>query len=303
MASARNRHDHATPAAPRSRVSRRVRIVSLVAAVTVLSLWVGAWTPTSPLSHADAEIGPSHAAIKLPEPQDEKVKDTRPSRHRDPQRIAQLGLVTARIVQLTAEKARLEAERDDAAEIRFPQGFATSNRAAAAAAARERRLFDTRRAAVDRQKALLGRRIAQVRHEVDGLLMQQRAREKEVQLFREELHLIDDMHGRKLANVARLMSLRRDLARSEGEVGGLVAQVARARAQIEEIEMQIVEAEQKAVLEAHKEIRDVDARIDELSERRLHGNDPPAGAERQPQDTRPLERDKKHPERRSAGSS
>jgi HlyD family secretion protein len=169
-------------------------------------------------------------------------------------------------VQLTAEKIRLEAERDGAAELHFPSGFAKSD-PGAAAAARERRLFETRRAAVRRQKALLAQRIVQVRHEVAGLLMQQRAREQEVQLFREELRLIDDMHGRKLANVARLMGLRRDLARSEGEVGGLVAQVARARAQIEETEMQILEVEQKPVREADKEIRDVDARIDELSGR------------------------------------
>lgn len=251
--------DKGTSTAPRPRARQPARPISLVPAVAILGLWAAAWAPINQTSHADAEIGLSDVAIKVPDLQHGKGNGVRNG--------AQPDNIPARVVQLTAEKIRLEAERDGATELHFPSGFAKSDRGAAAAATRERRLFETRRAAVRRQKALLGQRIVQVRHEVAGLLMQQRAREQEVQLFREELRLIDDMHGRKLANVARLMGLHRDLARSEGEVGGLVAQVARARAQIEEIEMQILEAEQKPVLEAHKDIRDIDARIDELSGR------------------------------------
>ncbi|MFM9848698.1 MAG: hypothetical protein ACKVP3_16220 [Hyphomicrobiaceae bacterium] len=251
--------DKGTSTASRLRARQLARPVSLLSAVAILGLWAAAWAPISQISHADAEIGLSDVAIKVPDLQGVKGNGIRNGAH--------LSNAPARVAQLTAEKVRLEAERDAATELHFPSGFARSDRGAAAAAARERRLFETRRAAVRRQKALLGQRIVQVRHEVAGLLMQQRAREKEVQLFRDELRLIDDMHGRKLVNVARLMGLRRDLARSEGEVGGLAAQVARARAQIEEIEMQILEAEQKPVLEAQKEIRDVDARIDELSGR------------------------------------
>lgn len=246
-----------SPAPPRAR--RPARPVSLLSAVAILGLWAAAWAPINQASHADAEIGLSEAAIKVPDLQGGKGNGVWTGAH--------LSNAPPRVVQLTAEKIRLEAERDGATELHFPSGFAKSDRGAAVAAARERRLFETRRAALRRQKALLGQRIAQVRHEVAGLLMQQRAREKEAQLFREELRLIDDMHGRKLANVARLLGLRRDLARSEGDVGALAAQVARARAQIEEIEMQILEVEQKPVLEAHKEIRDVDARIDALGGR------------------------------------
>lgn len=228
-------------------VERRAWLVLLFATVAIPVLWAGSGIPTAQVLHADAVLEISGARTV--------------ARRRD----AQLNFDIARIVQLTAEKVRLEAEREGAAEVSFPLGFTASDPRAAAAAARERRFFETRRAMLDRQKARLGLRIAQFRHEVDGLLMQQRAREKEVQLIRQELRLIDDMHGRQLVNVARLMSLRRELARAEGEVGGLMAQVARSRAQIEEIELQIVEIEQKVVLDAQKEIRDIEARIDELS--------------------------------------
>lgn len=250
--------DKGTSTASRPHARQSARLVSLLPAVAILGLWAAAWAPINQTSRADAKIGLSDAAIKVPDLQHGDGNGVRNG--------AQPDNIPPRVVQLTAEKIRLEAERDGATELHFPSGFAWSDRGAAAAA-REGRLFETRRAAVRRQKALLGQRIVEMRHEVAGLLLQQRAREKEVHLFREELRLIEDMHGRKLINVARLMGLRRDLARSEGEVGGLAAQVARARAQIEEIEMQIFEVEQKAVLEAHKEIRDVDARIDELSGR------------------------------------
>ncbi len=184
-----------------------------------------------------------------------------------------------RIVQLTVEKARLEAEREGAAELKFPPGLSTRDPMMAALATRERQLFTIRHAALERQQTLLGLRIAQVRHEVDGLLEQQRAREREVELFRQELRLIDDMHSRQLANVARLMSLRRDLARAEGDVGGFKAQVSRARAQIEEIELLVIDAKQRFVTDVQKEIRVIEARIDEMSICRLRDEEqPPSSA-------------------------
>jgi hypothetical protein len=299
MTSATHLHHQTAPSLARSRGRR---IASFLIAVAILALCAGAWGPNGPPSHADDKIEPCDVAGEMPASQDGKDNTSRLLRS-DSRKRAQHAIVTARIVQLIAEKIRLEAERDGAAELRFPRGFATRDRTAAAAAAGERSLFERRRAIVDRQKALLGRRVAQAHHEVDGLLMQQRAREKEVQLIREELHLIDDMHGRKLANLDRLMGLRRNLARSEGELGGLVAQVARARAQIEEVELQVVEADQKAVLEAHKEIKDIDARIDELSQRQLRGEGQPPDVETPQHASRALERDRKRSERRLAGSS
>jgi hypothetical protein len=44
---------------------------------------------------------------------------------------------------------------------------------------------------------------------------------------------------------------------------------ASCRNQITEIDLQIIEVDRKASFEAHKEIREIDARIDELSDRRL----------------------------------
>ena len=247
-----------------------VRRVLLLASVAILALWAGEWGPTAQTSHANARLEPSGVGTTVA-----KARFPRDDHRRGSQSI----LVVARIVQLTAEKARLEAEREGAAEVEFPPGFMASDPRAVAAAARERRLFESRRAGIERQKALLGQRIAQVRHEIDGLLVQQRARENEIEIIRQELRLLEQMHGRQLANLARLMTVRRDLARAEGDLGAHTAQVARVRAQVKEIELQIVEIEHKAAHDAQKEIRDIDARLDDLSEREPRGEDRPAHVE------------------------
>lgn len=181
----------------------------------------------------------------------------------------QLDVITTRILQLTATKMRLAAERDGAADIHIPAGFLANNSSAPSFVVYEQRLLEARRATVDKQKSLLDQRIQQVRHEIDALFVQHKARERELQFTRDELNLIDDMHGRHLTTVDRLMSLRRNLARYEGEIGALLSQIARARNQIAELDLLIVEVDRKAFLEAHKEIPEIDARIDELTERRL----------------------------------
>lgn len=278
------------------RLALRGGLVLLITAVAALVLSREASIPIGQLSRADAAVETAAPARARNKPAHE-LSRTSPSPGTNIGRAPKPGPVDTRVVQLIAEKARLEAERDAVAELRFPRGFAASHHRAAAAAAHERRVFETRRAAIDRQKALLGRRITQGRHEVDGLLLLQRAREKEVHLIREELRLIDDMHARKLANLDRHMNVRRNLARAEGELGGVIAQVARARAQIEEIELQAIEAEQKMVLEAHRELREVQARIDELSP--LRGEDRPTRF----QSPEPDRQVRKRSEQRSAGNS
>ena len=82
-----------------------------------------------------------------------------------------------------------------------------------------------------------------------------------------------------------------------------VAGNSRARAQIEEIELQIIEAEQKVVLDAQKEIRDIDAWLDESGERRQGGEDRPARIGPPQRDTRTIEQGSKSFERRSGGRS
>ncbi|HET7156450.1 MAG TPA: HlyD family type I secretion periplasmic adaptor subunit, partial [Hyphomicrobiaceae bacterium] len=66
---------------------------------------------------------------------------------------------------------------------------------------------------------------------------------------------------------------QRDLTRLKGEWGAIVAQIARAHGQISETELQILNLDQTMQTEASKELREMEARMAELAERRVAAED------------------------------
>jgi HlyD family secretion protein len=187
----------------------------------------------------------------------------------DTQTRANLGIVVSQLVQLVGRKARLEAERDDADAIVFPVGFEESDPEAPVIAAGERRLFEARRTAKNGQKAQLRERIGQYKVEIEGLVVQRAAKEAELGLMREELSRVTQMVVRDLLPITRQLSAQRDVTRLEGEAGMVVSQAARAAGQISEIELQIIGLDQTQQSDAIKDLREIEARIAELSERRV----------------------------------
>jgi HlyD family secretion protein len=126
---------------------------------------------------------------------------------------------------------------------------------------------------LDGQKSQLKERIGQLKHEIDGLISQTRAKDQEILLMREELLRVEAMRKRDLIPVQRLLSTQRDLTRLEGERGVLTAQIAKAHGGISETELQMFGLDQTTQSEANKELREIEARIAELSERLTAADD------------------------------
>ena len=186
---------------------------------------------------------------------------------------ANLGIVASQLVQLVARKARLEAERDRSTAIRFPADFAKMSDDAADIAQGEKRLFDARLTAMKGQIAQLRERVGQLRQEIKGLTAQRDAKDQEVELMNEELERLEGMRKKDLVPVTRTLAAQRDLTKLKGEWGALVAQIARAQGQISETELQIINVEQTFLTNSSKELREIEARIGELLERRIAADD------------------------------
>ncbi len=186
---------------------------------------------------------------------------------------ASLGVIASEQVQLQGRKARLEAERDQAAQLTFAEGYAASAPAAAEIAASERRLYAARIEAKDGQKKQLRERIGQLRREIEGLTAQLEAKRSEVSISRDEYARVSDMRDKNLVPVTRALSAERDVTRLQGEEGVLVSNIARAQGQISEIEVQIISLDQSMQSESMKELREVEARLSELGERRSAAQD------------------------------
>jgi len=190
----------------------------------------------------------------------------------DTQARANLGIVVSQLIQLTGRKARLETERDLADSILFPPDF-LANEEAKAIAEGETRLFSYRRAFKKGQMAQLTERISQIKEEIKGLTAQREAKQIESDLMVEELDRLEGLRKQELMAVNRILAAQRDLTKLKGEWGSLVAQVARAQGQISEMELQIIALDQNMQTEATKELREIEARIAELAERKVAAED------------------------------
>jgi HlyD family secretion protein len=277
---------------PSDRVGRmepglRRRLVLAFGLMALLGLSCGVWATTTPIAGAVIASGivvvdrnikkvqhPSGGIVALiPVRNGDRVEagDVVLTLD-DTQARANLGIIDSQLKQLTGRKARLEAERDLADSIRFPIAFLASEEAQAIAEG-EKRLFAYRRAFKKGQVAQLTERVGQIKEEIRGLTAQRDAKHIETELMVEDLARLEGLAERELMTANRILSARRDLARLKGEWGALVAQLARAQGQINEIELQIMALDQTMQTEVTKELRDLEARVAELAERKIAAED------------------------------
>jgi HlyD family secretion protein len=264
------------------------RLLLGVALIGMLALSCGVWAATTPIAGAVIASGivvvennikkvqhPSGGIVaEIPVKNGDRVSaGDIVLRLDETQARANLGIVASQLVQLTGRKARLEAERDQADAIRFPPEFLASGEEAAAIVEGEKRLFEFRRASKKGQVAQFTERIGQIKEEIKGQTAQRDAKSTEVELMIEEIERLEQLRKKELMATNRILAAQRDLTRLKGEWGALVAQTARARGQIAETELQILALDQTMQTEATKELREMEARMGELAERKTAAED------------------------------
>jgi HlyD family secretion protein len=183
---------------------------------------------------------------------------------------ANLSAVSKWLWELTARRARLEAERDDGETVAFPPDLQDADDADIARIMNgERKLFELRREAKRGQKAQLRERIMQLREEVSGLTEQAAAKAQEIEFVKKELGGVRDLYEKNLVPITRLTALERDAARLTGERGLLSAAAAQTRGKISEVELQVIQLDQNLRSEVAKELADIRAKMAELTEKKI----------------------------------
>ena len=270
--------------------SIRKHLITGAVVMVVLVFGVGGWAATTEIS--GALIAPGSIVVdsnvkKVQHPTGGVVGELRV---RDGDRVkagdvvvrldetvtrANLAIVTKGLNELSARKARLEAERDGAEHIAFPPALLAQkdNADVAASMHSETRLFELRRTTRVGQKAQLRQRIGQLQEEITGLTAQQQAKAKEIKLIERELEGVRELYAKNLIQLQRLTQLEREATRLDGERGQLIAAGAQARGKISELELQIIQIDQELSSEVAKEMRDVDAKLGEFVERKVTAED------------------------------
>lgn len=179
-------------------------------------------------------------------------------------------VVRGQLNEVRARRARLEAERDSQAEVAFGAELlraAESDAELADILTGQRNLFAARRDTLDREIDQLNRRTEQIGNQIDGMIAQRTALERQQDLVAEELTAQQDLLERGLAQAARVLSLQREEANLLGTLGEIDAAAAEAEGRITETELAILQVETARREEAIAELREVRLQEEELAER------------------------------------
>lgn len=188
---------------------------------------------------------------------------------------ANLKLIDRQLDEVAVRGARFNAERDGLQEVSTPVAFLKrdSETDAHKILASERTLFDSRRESREGQKSQLKERAGQFDEEIAGLEVQIEAKAKEIALIGQELKGMETLEAKQLITVSKMVSLRRESARLMGEHGSLISSVAQTKGKISEINMQILRIDQDFRTDLMKELRDNEARLSELEQKRIAAED------------------------------
>ncbi len=189
---------------------------------------------------------------------------------------ANLGVVVGDMLAQRARMLRLLAERDDLADLRFTAELlaaATVDPTTRQAIDSETQLFIARRTVREGQKSQLRERVSQTEKEMQGTEMQMRATSEQLAIAAEERLALEPLRLKGLVQKPRLTALDREISRSEGIIGDAKSRLEQGRAKIRETETQIMQVDRDRISETNKELREAEAKLVELIERRKLAED------------------------------
>jgi HlyD family secretion protein len=184
---------------------------------------------------------------------------------------ANLALIENQLNQFWTRRARLRAEQAGRDALTIPSELVgrTEVPAIAEILAGETSLLLRRREAIGGQQSQLRERTGQIGEEIRGLAAQIDSKREQIRLIKSELEGVRQLFEKNLVPYSRLTTLEREAARLTGEEGQLIAETARAKGRITETELQILQLVQDQRREIATDLREVETKIADLSERRV----------------------------------
>ncbi len=163
------------------------------------------------------------------------LDDTRPRAEQD--------LLEARFYSALAEIDRLNAELYGREEVDFSEDFESvqDDPRIKQIMQAEIELFKERRAQHAGEIEILRARVEQLGQQVNGLTARRNAAQQEQELLEKDIEGLASLTGRRYASEDQLTQRRLDLARTQGEVGQIIAEIAEAQLTVGETQQQIIQ--------------------------------------------------------------
>jgi HlyD family secretion protein len=179
--------------------------------------------------------------------------------------------VLKKIDELDARQARLDAERSGKPTLVFPERLAsrTGEREVAEMLSTEQALFSARRTSHELRSSRLASRVQQLKEELNGNRAELAAKQKLAGITSRELTELRSLDARRLITTQRLNTVERDAVSLDAQQAQLSAQIAQVQGRIVETEMQAAGLDDELRAETTKELREVQAELAQLQEKRV----------------------------------
>jgi HlyD family type I secretion membrane fusion protein len=131
------------------------------------------------------------------------------------------------------------------------------------------RQFETRRAALEGQRLVIGEKILQLQSQIDGAEAQIKAFADQRESIRAESESLSPLVEKSLIPRARVLQLERSAYGLDGQIADTRANTARLRQAIAEQHLQITQLGNERMAEITRELREIQAKLAEVVPRRI----------------------------------
>ena len=265
--------------------SVRGPILTGVLAMLVLVAGFGLWSVTTQLAGAVVatgriEVDRNRQAIQHPEggrvaellvDEGDRVAAGDPVLRLEPGTMARdLAVARAQLFELRLRRARLEAERDGAPDLRFADDLVAASVADPDLddlLRGQANLFQARAESLAAEAARLSGRVVQIESQIAALDAQERALAEQLALVVADLDRQQDLLSRGLIQSDPILRLQRDAAQLRGSLGEIEARKAEAAERVIETELAILQLTSTRREEAIAELREIRVGEEELRQR------------------------------------
>lgn len=185
----------------------------------------------------------------------------------DTQFSAELGILRGQYYSRRALESRLIAERDDKAEITFPEDLNADDARVVEAKLNEQQIFEARRNSRQGEKEVLEKRVVQLKSQIDGLRALVDSKVELSESYASEVEDLSALLDEGYVEKTRMMESQRALARTRGEIADHQASIAQAQVRIGETQLQILQLEKEFKTEVVDKLAEVQANVYDLKER------------------------------------
>jgi HlyD family type I secretion membrane fusion protein len=188
----------------------------------------------------------------------------------DTQAKAEFEVLSEQYVVLRATEVRLLAELANETELVMPTELSLrqSDSYAKRIWAGQIKQFETRRAAIEGQRKVIGEKIHQLQSQIEGAEAQVKAYSDQIDSVHSEAASVAPLVEKMLLPRPRLLQLQRTAFGIEGQIADARANIAKFRQAIGEQELQIVQLSNDRMAEDTKDMREVHAKLVEVLPKR-----------------------------------